>query len=1037
MKRTKYGCRIASVLVGCVGAASAVVLDLDPRNVPNVDPIMRFDDIPAAALMPTNGSFGVAPDGTFAVGGKPRYLVGTLYYEGNDYDVGVANQGYADAVKWFYDDIPDYAGHQRLGFDTVGTFVPLTWQNKYRPEETAKNPARFQPDMRYYGKWIHAGLPLYVDYTAAPWSHGHFPVKEGLPPPASAFFRGGSFFPFRLTVPEGRQLWLDLWTGGAQFLKDQGAKPMVYELFNEPGYLEDSPEARALFVARMREKYGDIAKLNAAWHADYADFDAVGKFERPQEQPSLNIEWMCFFQDLFDGICAEGIAAIKAVDPRPEAGFTFQPLFMDNRGLNFYKTSRRMNFVTSSTGGGDLVQGHFLRAIADGKPIMDGEMYAGGSRAGFRNPYVRQFIRGFNASYIFKWCKRSLDWRNRYLSEKDADGKDKRDAKGRVVWEYERNADGSVKLDTEGNPVRMLDYSNIVAKARSCAESFGYCVLNPWAARTEWIRGIQDAKLDILDVSELFGPRDRGVPREVAVLYSYPSRHVGWAVGIPGSVYMEQVARVLDYSHVPEDIILEEQLAEGRQRRYKVIVAAGVDAVYDETPERLRKWVEDGGVLMLYNSAMDRNALSWPRSGNDFPGIVLPEEAIPCAEPVSFDYAGTTCRAMPFKDLPAAPAAPWKPAAVAGERTLVYERDLGKGRVVFVNARFQSEDLRVFLEAFLKREKGIEPDCRMVDAVTGADVFSVETTKAARNGLVGYAFRYEGNGARLVKFIPPERDLAFCEIFHGDDESPRTLLGAKDGAYVLRLIPGQHVLLVGGSLSDLERRYGKMPVKSHETLMASGMEWLEASRPKATDKKKAYVVDPDRVEPVDLRTYATTGFEDRVAGDGKGGWTDEGADNSLSGAPWGIVDCNGVPMEFIRVDQNGGRTCIVMGSKRFTHGPMAIDGIAVNRKASALYFLHASAWSGGEPVHYVVHYGDGSETEIPIKDWLNCGDWWYPRKRLKMESDQGWVNTSGKGFYIWRWENPHPDKTIVSLDLKSNNGNSIYVLAAISVEKPE
>ena len=52
----------------------------------------------------------------------------------------------------------------------------------------------------------------------------------------------------------------------------------------------------------------------------------------------------------------------------------------------------------------------------DGKPIMDGEMYAGGSRAGFRNPYVRQFIRGFNASYIFKWCKRSLDWRNRSCS---------------------------------------------------------------------------------------------------------------------------------------------------------------------------------------------------------------------------------------------------------------------------------------------------------------------------------------------------------------------------------------------------------------------------------------------------------------------------------------------------------------------------------------------------------------------------------------------------------------------------------------------
>ena len=47
---------------------------------------------------------------------------------------------------------------------------------------------------------------------------------------------------------------------------------------------------------------------------------------------------------------------------------------------------------------------------------------------------------------------------------------------------------------------------------------------------------------------------------------------------------------------------------------------------------------------------------------------------------------------------------------------------------------------------------------------------------------------------------------------------------------------------------------------------------------------------------------------------------------------------------------------------------------------------------------------------------------------------KGWSNGSNKGLYLWRWVNPHPGKTISSIDIVSKCGSQIPLIAAISVE---
>ena len=230
-------------------------------------------------------------------------------------------------------------------------------------------------------------------------------------------------------------------------------------------------------------------------------------------------------------------------------------------------------------------------------------------------------------------------------------------------------------------------------------------------------------------------------------------------------------------------------------------------------------------------------------------------------------------------------------------------------------------------------------------------------------------------------------------------------------------------------------------VETYAETLARMPAWLAERAPKA--ESKAFSVDPARVKFLDLREVANRSYGDTVAGDGKGGWTDQG-ENHLRHAPWGPTDCNGVPFDFIRPDQNDDRACVMLRSTHLPDLPDAVRGIAANLRADALYFLHAGAWveKNVECFRYVVHYADGASETAPMVGARDFGDWWIDSRRLGLARGArryhtGWANSESKGFHVLRWENPHPEKTIATIDIESACGETVPIVEAITAELPD
>jgi len=188
---------------------------------------------------------------------------------------------------------------------------------------------------------------------------------------------------------------------------------------------------------------------------------------------------------------------------------------------------------------------------------------------------------------------------------------------------------------------------------------------------------------------------------------------------------------------------------------------------------------------------------------------------------------------------------------------------------------------------------------------------------------------------------------------------------------------------------------------------------------------------------LDLKAIVNMDWRDEVWGDGRGGWTDQG-DNDMRQITVGTRQLLGVPFELIDPARNGGKAVLTLGSKKFPAGPLSAT-VRLGGKARSLYFLHAAAWSGGHMATYVVHYAGGGTAEIPIRDKEEIMNWWWPTHGAKYRAAIHVPNaqTDDVGLVVFGWDNPHADKVIRDIELKSLNADGIVVVAAITAsDKP-
>ena len=511
-----------ALAISVLSAAAAADEYLDPKGL-GFDPFVPFGAIPQSELYPKAAKFSVSKEGHLLVNGQPHYFTATIWYGSTELECNEDTPGYIPELKWLYQEMPGYDNLQRLGLDGIGYEAPMDWFHKFNPDQKVRR----RDDKKYAGA-IASGLPLYVDFTASTWSHGALWLKD-----KKAKAPGGHhFMPYSIVTEEGRNIWKTMWTEGAKDTIAMGWKPWCYELFNEPACSEEG-------LAPENLKGADRIK---------------------------------FVEEKFSSLLKEGQEALRKVDP--DALACFQPTTMRTRGIDLYEANRHLKVVCAPTGGhGGAVEAHLLRALADGKPIVDSEMYVGCSTNSIRQSFLDQYQRGYNVSYMFKWSRRPCDWRVAH-EVVETEGK----WKGAKFW-------------------RMWPEESLKKVGKVSAYNF----LCPYKVATDQLLGIRIAKREIQDVNEFFTPRDRGIPRKVAVLFSQTNEREAFANGGGNNRLFDALVQALEYAHLPIDVIFEPQINEtDRLSRYDVLTFAGVSKMDPTTRRRIDEWAAKGGSLVEF-----------------------------------------------------------------------------------------------------------------------------------------------------------------------------------------------------------------------------------------------------------------------------------------------------------------------------------------------------------------------------------------------------------------------------------------------------
>jgi hypothetical protein len=166
-----------------------------------------------------------------------------------------------------------------------------------------------------------------------------------------------------------------------------------------------------------------------------------------------------------------------------------------------------------------------------------------------------------------------------------------------------------------------------------------------------------------------------------------------------------------------------------------------------------------------------------------------------------------------------------------------------------------------------------------------------------------------------------------------------------------------------------------------------------------------------------------------------------GAGNSLGTIPTEFVDPSGV-----KFDARGILQLASAGlAPQRTGYPLAATRLPVGQHCRALHFLGACGYAGSESPgaqvgRYVVHYADGTESEVPIRHGQDTGDWWRPAQPQPgtTAATVAWEGLTPEGrpvgLFRQTWRNPKPDVRIDHVDFVSAKRSSAPFLVAITAE---
>lgn len=184
---------------------------------------------------------------------------------------------------------------------------------------------------------------------------------------------------------------------------------------------------------------------------------------------------------------------------------------------------------------------------------------------------------------------------------------------------------------------------------------------------------------------------------------------------------------------------------------------------------------------------------------------------------------------------------------------------------------------------------------------------------------------------------------------------------------------------------------------------------------------------------LDLSSAYNTSLAD---GDKNTGWMGLGSKHDLSAVPTGETR---LKSDLFKLGADNAKpSAIRLASSLDAESAYPASAvIPVNRKASALLFLHTCAWTDQAKRKvgaYKVNYADGSSAVIDLAYGVNIASWIDQRSIGKAE--KAWAGRTGDDERVslqrLQWDNPHPEKAIKSIEFTSTRTEAGPVLLAVS-----
>lgn len=187
--------------------------------------------------------------------------------------------------------------------------------------------------------------------------------------------------------------------------------------------------------------------------------------------------------------------------------------------------------------------------------------------------------------------------------------------------------------------------------------------------------------------------------------------------------------------------------------------------------------------------------------------------------------------------------------------------------------------------------------------------------------------------------------------------------------------------------------------------------------------------------PLDLSSAANRAYVDDVTGDGKGGWSDQGPENSLTGMKPGTFRVGETEFTILDGARNGNRAVIVLEGGSLTKAEVPVPE-ATPADGGTLYLLHTVCRAGAskDVIGVVtVRFASGKTVDFPIQLRRDVADWWGPSDLPNAVVAYREENKSAQvGAYMSRFTLPKGMGRPVAVQF-SKVGGSLWIVMAATV----